>query len=263
MEAYERILIVDDEPDFMEALRMTLEARSYRVFTAANRAQAQQMVEDERLDAILLGTLMPRGEAFAFHEWLKQNPKTKGLPLMVIDAPPEKQLLKGWRRDEGMRMEAEDYVAKPIEPAMLVPRVERLLEEATERIKVLVVDDHTVVREGIAAVLALQRDMQVVGEAVDGQEAVEKTRQLQPDVVLMDIVMPKLSGLEATRQISTECPQAKVLVLTQYDDKENVVTANQAGAYGFIPKRAASSQLLDGIRAVFRGQRFQAAFATG
>ena len=184
-----RILIVDDEPEFAQALRLTLEAKPYRVVMAGNKAQAQEAIEREDFDAIVLGTLVPRGEAFSFHQWLKQGSRTRDLPLLVIDAPPEKQLLKGWRRDEGMCMEAEDYVAKPIEPAVLMPRLEKLLESAVERIKVLVVDDHTVVREGICAVLTLQKDMEVVGEAVDGREAVQKTRQCAPDVVVMDIVL--------------------------------------------------------------------------
>jgi len=256
MEAYGKILIVDDEPEFVEALRMILEAKSYQVITAANKLQAQEMVRTKKPNAVVLGTIAPRGEAFTFHQWLKQNPRTKGLPLLVIDAPPEKQLLKGWRRDEGMQMEAEDYVAKPVEPAMLVPRIQRLLEAATERIKVLVVDDHTVVREGIRAMLMLQRDMEVIGEAIDGLDAIKKVLQLVPDVVLMDIVMPAMSGLEATKQITKECPQCKVLILTQYDDRENFLAAGQVGAHGFIPKRAASSQLVAGIRSVYAGKYF-------
>ncbi len=261
MTVYKRILVVDNEPDFLESMRMTMAAKAHQVVTAKNRAEAEQLVGSERFDALVLGTITPRGDAFAFHQWMKGNPKTRDVPLLVIDARPERRLLEGWRRDEGMQLEADDYVAKPIEPTMLVPRVERLLEEAAERIKVLVVDDHTVVREGIRAVLSLQRDIDVVGEAVDGRDGVEKTRQLVPDVVLMDIVMPVMSGLEATKQISKERPQSKVLILTQYDDKENQLTTKEAGAWGFIPKRAASAQLLDGIRSVFRGKAFHVAAA--
>lgn len=261
MKTQERILVIDDEPEFLEALRVTLEAKSYRVSTAGSKTQAQELIRGGEFDAVVLGTITPRGDAFAFHQWLKHDPRTKDLPLLVIDAPPEKQLIKGWRRDEGMQMEAEDYVTKPIEPSMLVPRIQRLLETATERIKVLVVDDHTVVREGIRAVLTLQRDMEVVGEATDGQEAVKKALQLFPDVVLMDIVMPVMSGLEATKQISKECPRAKVLILTQYDDRENLLAAGQAGAHGFIPKRAASSQLVAGIRSVYKGKHFHESLA--
>ena len=258
---YERILIVDGDPQFVEALRFMLLSKSYAVATASSKALAQEIVGSQAVNAVVLGTIAPRGDAFAFHQWLKQGAKTRGVPLMVVDGPPEKQLLSGWRRDEGLQMEAEDYLRKPIEPAMLTLRLEKLLQESVEMIKVLIVDDHTVVREGLSAVLTLQKDMQVVGEAVDGQEAVRKTVELKPDVVLMDIVMPVMSGLEATKHIASTCPQTRVLVLTQFDDKENVASARQVGAWGFIPKRAASAMLLDGIRAVFKGQHFDEALA--
>ena len=158
-------------------------------------------------------------------------------------------------------MEAEDFVSKPIEPASLLPRIAKLLDKATRRIKVLVVDDHAIIRDGIRAVLALQSDVQVVGEAVDGRDALEKALQLSPDVVLMDIVMPVMNGLEATKQICKECKQTKVLILTQYDDEENVLAGSQAGALGFVPKRSASSQLLAGIRSVSQGKHFMHSLA--
>ena len=116
-------------------------------------------------------------------------------------------------------------------------------------------DDHAVVRDGIRAVLALQRDMQVIGEAVNGREALEKAVELMPDVVLMDIVMPEMNGLEAAKEICKKCERSKVLMLTQYDDEENVQASRQAGALGFIPKAAASSRLLSGIRSVARGDQ--------
>jgi DNA-binding NarL/FixJ family response regulator len=214
------------------------------------------MVRVQRPDVVVLGTIMPRGDAFLFHQWLKQTPRFSDVPILVIDAPREKELLCGWRREEGMQCDAEDFIFKPIEPAVLVPRIEKLLDKVTERIRVLVVDDHAVVRDGIRAVLALQRDMQVVGEAVNGKDALEKTVELSPDVVLMDIVMPVTNGLDATRQICKECQQARVLMLTQYDDEENVLASRQAGALGFIPKTAVSSQLLAGIRSVSQGKQF-------
>ena len=125
-----------------------------------------------------------------------------------------------------------------------------------QKIRVLVVDDHAMVRDGIRAVLALQRDMQVVGDAVNGREALEKTVELSPDVVLMDIVMPVMNGLDATKEICRGCPQVKVLMLTQYDDEENILASSQVGAMGFIPKTAVSSQLLTGIRSVSQGKQF-------
>ena len=246
-----KILIVDDEPDFLLALQRTLEARLYQVATASNKAEVQERIKTIDPDVIILGTMTPRGEAFSLHQWLRQHPKTKDLPVLVIDAAPEKQLRKGWRKDEAMVMEAEDYIAKPIEPASMAVRTQAVLERAAKRIKVLIVDDHSVVRDGIRAVLTLQKDIEVVGEAVNGKDAVEKTRQLLPDVVIMDIVMPEMDGLEATKRIYKEYPQARVLMLSQYDDEENILAAEQLGAYGFIPKRAASSQLINGIKTIY------------
>jgi DNA-binding NarL/FixJ family response regulator len=125
-----------------------------------------------------------------------------------------------------------------------------------QKITVLVVDDHTIVRDGICALLALAGDIEVVGEATNGNEALNKVRELHPDVVLMDIAMPIMGGLEATRRISKEFPKTKVLVLTQYDDKEYFFPVIESGASGFISKAAASSELTAGIRSVYRGDSY-------
>ena len=124
------------------------------------------------------------------------------------------------------------------------------------KIRVLIVDDHTVVRDGICTLLALAGDIEVAGEAADGREALEKVGKLLPDVVLTDMAMPVMNGLEAIRRIRKEFPEIKILVLTQYDDKEHVFPAIQAGANGFISKTAASSELMSGIRAVFAGESY-------
>jgi NarL family two-component system response regulator LiaR len=123
-------------------------------------------------------------------------------------------------------------------------------------IKVLVVDDHTIVREGICALLSLVDDIEVVGEAANGSEALKKVNELEPDVVLMDIAMPIMDGLEATRRIRREFPKTRVLVLTQYDDKEYVFPIIETGAAGFISKVAASSELASGIRSIYQGDSY-------
>jgi two-component system response regulator NreC len=122
--------------------------------------------------------------------------------------------------------------------------------------KVLIVDDHAIVRDGICSLLALAGDMEVVGEAANGMEGLEKVGKLLPDVVLMDIAMPIMGGLEAIRRIHKEFSEIKILVLTQYDDRDHVFPAIQAGANGFVSKTAASSELTSGIRAVFAGESY-------
>jgi len=124
------------------------------------------------------------------------------------------------------------------------------------KIRVLVVDDHTVVRDGICALLRLAGDIEVVGEASNGREALEIVRKVRPDVMLMDIAMPNMNGLDGTRRVRKEHPEVKIIVLTQYDDKEHVFSAIEAGASGFISKTAGSSELASGIRAVYRGESF-------
>jgi len=124
------------------------------------------------------------------------------------------------------------------------------------KITVLVVDDHIIVRDGICTLLALAGDMEVVGEAANGREGLEKVAKLLPDVVLMDIAMPIMGGLEAIRRIRKEFSETKILVLTQYDDRDHVFPAIQAGANGFVSKTAASSELTSGLRAVFAGESY-------
>ena len=125
-----------------------------------------------------------------------------------------------------------------------------------KKIAVLIVDDHTLVRDGIRSLLALAADIEIVGEAADGREALEKVRQLLPDIVLMDLAMPIMGGLEATRRIRREFPATKVLALTQYDDSEYVIPVIEAGARGFVTKMSSSSELASAIQAVYKGDSF-------
>ncbi len=259
MDNPKKILIIDDELNFVEAFQRTLEAKGYQVMTTPNISLAKDLISGVP-DTIILGTLAPAGQAFAVHQWLKQNQRYRDIPLMVLDSKEAERSLRGWRKIEGLQMEADEYLTKPLEPAQILPRLQNLLEKSIRKIKVLVADDHTMVRNGICAVLALQKDVEVIGEAVNGQEALEKILRLVPDLALMDIVMPVRSGIEATKQLSQECPQTKVLILTQYDEEENMLIARKAGAYGFIPKRSASSDLLTGIRAVYSGEYFPSTF---
>ncbi len=118
-------------------------------------------------------------------------------------------------------------------------------------IRVLVVDDHAIVREGICSLLARRKDIQVVGQAADGRQAVAQVASLAPDVVLMDISMPVMNGLEATVEVRRNFPNVRILVLSQYESKEYVVPLLRAGAAGYISKRARANELVDAIRAVY------------
>jgi DNA-binding NarL/FixJ family response regulator len=120
-------------------------------------------------------------------------------------------------------------------------------------IRVLIADDHAIVRDGVRALLALSEDITVVGEAATGQQAIELARTLSPDVILMDIAMPGLGGLEATIEIRKDNPQAKILVLTQYEDREYIRRFLKAGVSGYVLKKAAGAELTTAIRAVSRG----------
>ncbi len=125
-----------------------------------------------------------------------------------------------------------------------------------DKIRLLVADDHAIMRDGIRALVSLHEDIEIVGEAATGQEAIAKAQELMPDVIIMDIAMPGLDGLEATRRILKGNPKAKILVLSQYDDKEYIISAIKAGSAGYVPKRALGSELVSAIRAVYHGGSF-------
>ncbi|MBI5203909.1 MAG: response regulator transcription factor [Nitrospirae bacterium] len=122
--------------------------------------------------------------------------------------------------------------------------------------RVMIVDDHALVREGIAAFLKMSADIEVIGEAADGIEAIEGVKKLNPDIVIMDIAMPKLGGLEALVEIKKINPDAKVLVLTQYEDKEYIKRFLKAGASGYMLKRAVGLDLLNAIKAISSGEAY-------
>jgi len=118
-------------------------------------------------------------------------------------------------------------------------------------------------RDGIRALIDLQDDIEIVGEACEGQEAIDKALELKPDVIIMDISMPDMDGLEATRRIKRKDPSVKVLVLTQHDNREYILSTIKSGSDGYLPKRALGLELVAAIRAVYQGNSFLYPAATG
>ncbi len=123
----------------------------------------------------------------------------------------------------------------------------------TDLIRVLIADDHYVVRQGLAALLAPRNGMEVVGEAANGREAVDLARTLQPDVILMDMIMPEMNGPEAIALIKRENPKARILVLTSFGESKQISAAIQAGALGYLLKDSSPDDLMHAIRSVHRG----------
>ncbi len=125
-----------------------------------------------------------------------------------------------------------------------------------QKIRVLLVDDHAILREGIKALLEKQDNIEVVAEAENGREAIAKSTQFQPDVVVLDISMPLMDGLEATRQMKKENKEIRILVLTMHDDEEYFFQLLRAGASGYVTKKAVGRELGSAIEAVYRGESF-------
>ena len=124
------------------------------------------------------------------------------------------------------------------------------------RIRVLLVDDHAILRAGLRSLLNTYDDIEVVGEASNGMEAIQMMRELEPDVIVMDVMMPEMNGLIATRYILEENPDARILMLTQYGNKEYVLPLLEAGAAGYVLKQAADTDFVKGIHAVYEGNSY-------
>ncbi len=125
-----------------------------------------------------------------------------------------------------------------------------------EKIRVLIVDDHSVVRQGLRVLLEAESDIVVVGEADTGRRGVQMARELQPAVIIMDIAMPELNGLEATRQIKKEAPKAEIVILSAYSDGDFVLQLTRAGVSGYLVKETAAADLVEAIREIRKGNAF-------
>ena len=128
------------------------------------------------------------------------------------------------------------------------------IDQSTRRIRVLVADDHPVFRRGMRAILGAEPDTELVGEATDGEEAIARALELRPDVILMDLNMPRLSGIEATRRILEASPHTAILMLTMFEDDKSILAAMRAGAHGYVLKGADGAETLRAIHAVANGE---------
>jgi len=174
-------------------------------------------------------------------------------------APPVKMTSEGART-----------MTTPPQPNDKTSRAKAALERPSwtrtgvQRVRVLIVDDHAILREALRLLLEQAPEVEVVGDAANGREALESVERLLPDVVLMDMVMPGLNGIEATRQIRKRFPKTKVLILTGYMEDEQILAALRAGAAGYVVKRSDAEELLLGIQAVQRGNPyFSSAISAG
>jgi two-component system response regulator NreC len=125
-----------------------------------------------------------------------------------------------------------------------------------EKGKIVIAEDHTILREGLRALLSSQEALEVVGEAEDGREAIRQVEELAPDLILMDLSMPKMNGVEAIREIRRRVPETKILALTVHKAEEFILEVLQAGADGYIPKDASSNELMMAIKSVLMGKRY-------
>ena len=163
-------------------------------------------------------------------------------------------------RDRPVRLASARLVGAELEAlqrgARVSPQPDRSIaaSASTPKIKVLLVDDHAVVRQGLRTFLELQDDMTVAGEAANGVEAIEQAKQTQPDIVLLDLMMPKMGGVEATPHIIAACPQARVIILTSFGEDDQVIPAIRAGAQGYLLKDIPPHDLVQAVREAYQGK---------
>jgi len=124
------------------------------------------------------------------------------------------------------------------------------------KIRIILADDHAVVREGLHYLLDIQQDLEVIDTVANGRQAIDRSLQLKPDVVVMDIAMPELNGIEATHQIRAVCPETQVVILSMYATREHIYSAFQAGAQGYLLKESAGREVAEAVRTVHNGQRY-------
>lgn len=254
MLADKKILIIDNEHKFRHRLQELIRQKHYEVIAVTNKARAQKMLNSKHIDMVILGTITPKTDMLYLYKWFIKNPSCKEIPLIIINGPEISYFSPEHNNEYERGPGRFNYFFKPIEADRVLPFIEKQMDCTLKKIRVLLVDDQEMVRESIRIILDLHKDIEVIGEAKHGKEAIEKTIRLMPDVVLMDILMPGMDGLEATRHIIDTWSDAKVLILSQCDSADTIRACHNAGAYGFISKSSMTSYLISRVRSANHAQ---------
>jgi DNA-binding NarL/FixJ family response regulator len=243
-----KILIIDNERKFRYRLGELFRQKHYAVISVTNKTRALKLLDSKQFDMVILGTVTPKTDMLYLYKSFIRNPSCKEIPLIIINGP-ETSYFSAEPNIEGYENPARfNYFFKPIKADRILYFIEKQLDKTLKKIRVLLVDDQEMVRESIRIILDMHKDIEVIGEAKHGKEAIEKTIKLMPDVVLMDIIMPGMDGLEATRHIIKTWNDAKVLILSQSDSTETIRASCNAGACGFISKSSMTSHLISKVR---------------
>ncbi len=232
-------LVVDGDPVLRDVYRALLTLHGYTVADAADGVAALEVIQAAPPDLVILDNDLPRMTGLEVLRHLQALGRQVAVILISALLDPETSAAA---QALGVRA----CLQKPVG----VPDLARYLAgvEARPRLRVLLADDHPVVRQGLAALLGTAPDFEVVGEASDGREAVDQTRALLPDVVLMDITMPRLDGIAATRAIKATCPGVCVIGLSVFDRNVQAQPMLEAGAVGYVSKTETAAVLFAVIR---------------
>ncbi len=232
-------LVVDDEPSIRNLFEAFLSLQGYTVRTAADGVEALTQIQQEHPSLVLLDNHMPRMTGLELLQHLRSC--APEVPVILMSG-----LLDAEMYESAQRLGARACLQKPIG----LPDLKRCLAavQSRPRLRLLLADDHPVVRQGLAALLRQEEDLEVLGEAADGKIAVEMACNLRPDVVLMDVNMPVMNGLEATRAIRAACPKVSIIGFSVHDRSLQAPPMMEAGAVGYVGKTEPIDVLLAMIR---------------